>query len=66
MEQNSFFMKKRIGTTTFEVHAFFNPDATETLDEKIIKLIENDLTYQPQYDIMESPQTSRLSGGGNT
>jgi hypothetical protein len=64
MEQNSFFMQKRIGTTTFEVHAFFNPDATETLDEKILKLIENDLIYRPKCDTIKSPQTGRLSGGG--
>ena len=36
-------MRKRIGSTVYEVHTHFNPDAKETMDDKILRLIRNDL-----------------------
>lgn len=54
-------MKKRIGSTTYEVRAFFNPEAKETAEQKILRIIKNDLKFYLQYGIMELPQTVRLS-----
>ena len=34
--------KKRIGSTTFHVAVYFNPNAKETAEDKIIRLIRND------------------------
>jgi len=34
--------KKRIGSTTYHVAVHFNPDATETASEKIVRLIRNE------------------------
>ena len=33
---------KRIGSTVYEVHVYFNQDAKETMDAKILRLIKND------------------------
>ena len=36
---------KRIGSTVYEVRAYFNQDAKETMDAKILRLIKNDDFY---------------------
>jgi len=36
---------KRIGSTFYEVHVYFNPDAKETMDSKILRLINNDIQH---------------------
>ena len=36
-------MQKRIGSITYEVEIRFNPKAKETLNEKILRLIKNDM-----------------------
>ena len=36
---------KRIGSTLYEVHVYFNPDAKETMDSKILRLINNDIQH---------------------
>ena len=36
---------KRIGSTLYEVHVYFNPDAKETMDSKILCLIKNDIQH---------------------
>ncbi|MCL2200221.1 MAG: transposon-encoded TnpW family protein [Defluviitaleaceae bacterium] len=33
---------KRIGSTTFTVNVYFNPNAKETAQDKIMRLIRND------------------------
>ena len=53
-------MRKRIGSTVYEVHTHFNPDAKETMDEKILRLIRNDLNKLPPDAKMTLPQTGRL------
>ena len=53
-------MHKRIGSTVYEVHTHFNPDAKETMDEKILRLIRNDLNKPPWDAKMTLPQTGRL------
>ena len=39
----SFAMKKRIGSTTFVVNVHFNNNSGETLKEKSLRLMKNDL-----------------------
>ena len=53
-------MRKRIGSTVYEVRVRFNPDAKETMDEKILRLIRNDLNKLPPDAKMTLPQTGRL------
>ena len=36
-------MQKRIGSTTYRIGIYFNPDAQETLEEKIKRMLKNDL-----------------------
>jgi len=36
-------MCKRIGSTVYEVRVYFNQDAKETMDSKILRLIKNDV-----------------------
>jgi hypothetical protein len=57
----TFAMTKRIGNTVFEVCGHFSPTSTVSLEEKIMKLVENDLTKRKNRGKIESPQTSRLS-----
>jgi hypothetical protein len=47
---------KRIGSTTYEVTIRFSPDSHETLDDKIYRLIGNDMAGMP----FPSPQTGKL------
>jgi len=37
-----FEMIKRIGSTVYEVNVYFNQDAKETMDDKIMRLIRNE------------------------
>ena len=39
---------KRIGPTTFHVAVFFSPTSKETVDDKILRLVERDATTQDQ------------------
>jgi hypothetical protein len=64
--ENTIMVRKRIGSTVFEVSGYFDPNAKETITEKILNLMVNDLTYQSERGIIESPQTNRLSDGGNS
>jgi len=41
-------LTKRIGPTTFHVAVFFSPTSKETVDDKILRLIERDATTQDQ------------------
>jgi len=53
-------LRKRIGSTVYEVRVRFNPDAKETMDDKILRLVRNDLNT-PLRDVkMAVPQTGRL------
>ena len=36
-------LKKRLGSTVYEVNVYFNPDAKETMNDKIIRLIRNEI-----------------------
>ena len=36
-------VRKRIGSTVYEVNVHFNPDAKETMNDKIMRLIRNEV-----------------------
>lgn len=36
-------LEKRIGQTTYEVHIFFNEQSKETINDKICRLIRNQI-----------------------
>jgi hypothetical protein len=53
-------LKKRIGSTVYEVRSYFNPAATETIEEKILRIIKSDLTGWQNRAILRVSQTARL------
>ena len=53
---------RRIGSTTYKVRVEFCENATETMEEKILRMVKNEsLTNGNECDIIESPQMSRQS-----
>ena len=53
---------RRIGNTTYKVRVEFCENATETMEEKILRMIKNEsLTNDVSCGIIESPQMSRQS-----
>ena len=36
-------LRKRIGSIVYEVEIHFNPDAKETIDDKILRLLKRDM-----------------------
>ena len=53
-------IKKRIGSTTYEVNAYFNAEAKETASEKILRIIKNDLKLSAKSGILKLPQTGLI------
>ena len=62
-EKQCFYMiNRRIGSTIYRVRVYGSETATETMEDKILRLIRNDgLANQPECGIMELPQMSRPS-----
>ena len=62
-EKQGFYMiNRRIGSTIYRVRVYGSETATETMEDKILRLIRNDgLENQPECGIMELPQMSRPS-----
>ena len=58
-EQN--VLQRRIGSTTYHVGIFFRNDAKETLDEKVRRLLMNDLQNMPENGTIEPLQAGWLS-----
>ncbi len=54
-------LRRRIGSTTYRTRIFFNPVATETLDDKVLRLLKNDLNLVAGHGTIGVPQTVRLS-----
>jgi len=52
--------RKRIGSTTYEVRSYFNPEAKETVEEKLLRIIKNDLTFRQNRGIIDMSQTAGL------
>ena len=64
MEQNKReqFIIRRIGGTTYKVRVVFNESGGATLEDKIFRIVRNDMVKSPGTNgIMETPQMSRQS-----
>ena len=64
MEQNKReqFITRRIGSTTYKVRVVFNESGGETMEDKILRIVRNDMvTSDGTRGIMEAPQMSRQS-----
>jgi len=59
-----YVLHRRIGSTTYRARIRFNPDAKETLDDKVLRLIRHDLNLTPGHVTMGLSQTGRLPEGG--
>lgn len=61
-KQNHIFMTKRIGSTVFKVKVCLAEDGTDTAEEKMLRIIQNEvMTAEEKCGIMNMPQTSRQS-----
>ena len=64
MEQNKReqFIIRRIGGTTYKVRVVFNESGGETMEDKILRIVRNNMvTNDGTCGIMETPQMSRQS-----
>ena len=64
MEQNKReqVIIRRIGGTTYKVRVVFNESGGETMEDKILRIVRNDMvTNDGTYGIMETPQMSLQS-----
>ena len=53
---------RRIGSTTYKLKVHFSENATETMEEKILRMVKNEaFTNDDGCGIIESPQMSRQS-----
>ena len=56
------FIIRRIGGTTYKVRVVFNESGGETMEDKILRIVRNDMvTNDGTYGMMETPQMSRQS-----
>ena len=62
----SFVLRRQIGSTTYRVGIYFNPNAKETLNDKVCRLLKNDLQTTPGNGTMESLQAGCLSERGTS
>ena len=60
--QQEQFIIRRIGGTTYKVRVVFNENDGETMEDKILRIVRNNMvTSDGTYGIMETPQMSRQS-----
>ena len=60
--KNFAYTTHRIGGTTYKVRVVFNESGGETMEDKILRIVRNDMvTNDGTYGIMETPQMSRQS-----
>ena len=62
---DNIFLSKRIGSTTYHVGVYFNHESRKTFQDKILRLVRNDLNLAPLSAKIELPQTGRLFEGGS-
>lgn len=67
-EREPLILSRRIGSTTFLINVYTNTEAKETLNDKILRLVEREsdnLSLMNPFScgIMRSLQTVRLPGG---
>ena len=58
--QEPYRFTKRLGSTVYEVNVYFNQDAKEGMEDKILRLIRNDLNYSQKNGTMAVSQMNRL------
>ena len=51
---------RRIGSTVYEVEVYVKKDTAETIEQKIMRLIRNDLNPASSHVKMSTPQTGWL------
>ena len=57
-----YMVNRRIGSTTYRVKVYGSEAATETMEDKILRLIRNEtVNFEEPCDIMDAPQMSRQS-----
>lgn len=62
-KQGFFMMNRRIGSTVYRVKVYSSETATETMEEKILRLIQNEATNPcGSCGTIKVPQMSRQSG----
>lgn len=65
-EKGFAYLTRRIGSTTYKVRVHFSDTGTETMNDKIVRLIQNEaLTSAPGCAIMETPQMSQPLEGSS-
>lgn len=58
----SFALRRRIGNTNYEASVFFSPAATQTFEQKIMRMIQNEsVDFSEKCGIISLPQTSPQS-----
>ena len=61
-DTNSTILTRRIGNTTYKVRAFFKENESETMEDKILRLIRREGLASPQNcGKMDVPQMNRQS-----
>ena len=61
-KKNFAYTTHRIGGTTYKVKVVFNEGATETMEDKILRIVHNEMIDSGEIcDIMDVPQMSRQS-----
>ena len=56
----AFTLNRRIGSTNYRVSAHFSENATESLEDKIFRMLQNEvLESGPDCGTLKSPQMSR-------
>ena len=61
-ENNGNILIRRIGSTTYKVRAFFKEDGTDTMEDKIMRMIRREgLASPPDCGMMDMPQMNRQS-----
>ena len=57
---NFSYMTRRIGSTIYKVRVVFNESGTETMEDKVLRIIRNEVvTTAGTCDIIDAPQMSR-------
>ena len=61
-DKNAVFLTRHIGKTTYKVRVYLSETAEETMEDKILRIIRNEVhTSCENYDIINAPQMSRQS-----
>ncbi len=58
--REALILHRRIGSTTYRARIYFSPEAKERMDEKVMRLIRNDLKLTPGHGNMGLSQAGRL------